>query len=183
MDQKKAAPPPLQKLNSLTELEDMIETEGFKPDSQPILNELRQKIKDAMIPLLIQIFHLRRAKQEDPPSSRLQNNASQQDDNVVSKLSTLQKDLTQLSLWCTSCLNQIEKALSPEEEKLPKQCAASKKISNLKFSQLFSFESPSQNTPNLREKLKLGEKEHPPSPKKTSLLKAISLAFRRNQNL
>ena len=118
-------------LEALTELpkEEPGTEEYHKSLAQPGLHELRKKIKEAMIPLLIQIFHLKQAKEEKP-----------QEKEILVKLNTLKEDLHHLSLWCTSCLNQIDKALAPNETR-QRACSVSKKSSLLHFSHLF-FSDP-----------------------------------------
>ena len=167
----------LKTIISLTHLPDEVEREELKPLPQPPLSNLRQKIKEAMIPLLIQIFHLRQAHVEKMA-------AAQQETNIVKKLYALKKDLNHLSLWCSSCLTQIDKALSPPQPQRPKQCSASKKSSNLKFSLLHVAEDYTNSSTNILERLKSREKSAQKTNKHLffprSLRKVFSLAFCRN---
>lgn len=85
---------------------------------EPALNQLRDQIKKAMIPLLIKTFQLKlEMSQALSPPSRLQKNQSQQsEEEITDQLNQLDKDLNVLMLWCQSSRGQIAKALSPLEE-------------------------------------------------------------------
>lgn len=174
----------MEKMTSLTSLPEEASREELKPLSHPGLGELRQRIKEVMIPLLIHIFHLRQTNSEEPTAQTLIETPSQKESEIVQKLYVLKNDLTHLSLWCSSCLSQIEKALTPPKMQQLTQCCTSKKTSNLKFSQLFSHHKHAPSTLSLLEKFKGREKQslekesaHPSRP---SLRQVFSLAFRRN---
>lgn len=178
MDKKRAS---FKKITSLTKLPEEEEKEELKPLSQPGLNELREKIKEAMIPLLIQIFYLR---QNNTEGLSLDDNPAERENEAIKKLVALKRDLNHLSLWCTSCLSQVEKALSPPQPERPRYCAAAKKSSNLKFSQLYTAESLPPSTSSLLKKLKKGEEKAKKSEDshlvRSPIRKVFSLAFRRN---
>lgn len=87
--------------------------------NDPSLSQLRDQIKKVMIPLLIKIFQLKlELNQSLSLPSRLQNQKSKRSpEEILEQLKTLDNDLNLLLLWCQSCRNQINKALStPEEE-------------------------------------------------------------------
>ena len=174
----------MKKFASLTKLPDEVKREELTPLSQPALNDLRHKIKEAMIPLLIQIFHLRQAHTEGLTFSQPRDPSALQESETLKKIYALKKDLNQLSLWCSSCLSQIEKALSPPQSQRPKQCSTSKKNAHLKFSQLHPSEPHSISSKSLLEKLKSVEKSAVVAKEslfsRRSLRKVFSLAFSRN---
>lgn len=169
------------KRTSLTKLPDAEGKEELKPLAQPALNELREKIKEAMIPLLIQIFHLR---QNSAEALSLDDNPAERESEAIKKLVALKRDLTHLSLWCTSCLSQVEKALSPPRPERPKQCATAKKSSNLHFTQLHTAENLPPSTSSLLKRLVNGEKRAQESADthlaRSPIRRVFSLAFRRN---
>lgn len=86
--------------------------------SDPSLKDLRERIKKAMIPLLIRVFELKlAASQAARPPSRLQKKSQQSPDEIRAVLKGLQEDLHHLSVWTVSAQKQIEKALNESEEK------------------------------------------------------------------
>jgi hypothetical protein len=86
--------------------------------SDPSLKDLRERIKKAMIPLLIRVFELKlAASQANHPPSRLQKKSQQSSEEIRSVLKGLQDDLHHLSVWTISAQKQIDKALSESEEK------------------------------------------------------------------
>lgn len=74
------------------------------------LSQLREKIKEVMLPLLIRVFELKQAAAHQLPS-RLQKTVDVSHEEIRSELMVLQEDLHRLSLWCSSSQNQIKKAL------------------------------------------------------------------------
>ncbi|NGX45268.1 MAG: hypothetical protein K940chlam2_00413 [Chlamydiae bacterium] len=86
--------------------------------SDPSLKDLRERIKKAMIPLLIRVFELKlAANQAARPPSRLQKKSQQGPEEIRAVLKGLQEDLHHLSVWTVSAQKQIEKALNESEEK------------------------------------------------------------------
>lgn len=91
------------------------------------LIQLRDQIKKIMIPLLIKTFqHKLELSQALSLPSRLKNHKNQYSpEEIIEQLKTLDNDLKVLLLWCQSCHNQIQKALSvPEEEQKSTTVAA-----------------------------------------------------------
>ena len=85
------------------------------------LNSLREQIKQAMIPLLIKVFHWKTelSQSMSPPSLLPKALLKQPPEEVVSQLKKLDEDLHLLIQWCQSSRNQIGKALdvAAEEQK------------------------------------------------------------------
>ena len=76
------------------------------------LANLREAIKNAMIPLLIKVFELKLAAQQAKnPPSRLQKPPKESLDNIQEQLSLLLKDLDLLHMWCESSQKQVAKAV------------------------------------------------------------------------
>lgn len=119
------------------------------------LKELRQKIKDVMIPLLIKIFQLRQSKEEDLPT-RLTNRKEKPEEEITQELHQLEEDVKQLQLWCSSCLSQIDKALHPGEQR-ERILHASKDKSSLSltrsFTELASFKLNNGSAQKLYQKI------------------------------
>ncbi len=85
----------------------------------PSLSQLREQIKNAMIPLLIRVFHLRlEVQQASSPPSRLSKSSKTPLDELVAQLQKLDEDLKLLQIWSQSCRNQILKVLQEAEEEL-----------------------------------------------------------------
>jgi hypothetical protein len=83
------------------------------PIDEPSLKSLREKIKDVMVPLLIEVFGARRTAQAaHAPPSRLYRHAHESPQEVRLKLEALLKDVHLLGLWCETCQKQISKALA-----------------------------------------------------------------------
>lgn len=76
----------------------------------PSLSDLRNQIKNTMMPLLITVFELKNGSQMLPPS-RLYNRAEVPLDEIREQLENLGKDLNLLSLWVQGAQRQVEKAL------------------------------------------------------------------------
>ena len=86
--------------------------------SDPSLKDLRERIKKAMIPLLIKVFELKlAASQAARPPSRLQKKSQQTPEEIRATLKGLHQDLHHLNIWTVSAQKQIEKALNESEEK------------------------------------------------------------------
>jgi hypothetical protein len=88
--------------------------------SDPSLSQLREQIKNAMIPLLIKVFHLRlEVQQASSPPSRLHHKTTKAPiDDLVVQLQKLDEDLKLLQLWSQSCRNQVHKVLQEAQEDL-----------------------------------------------------------------
>jgi hypothetical protein len=76
---------------------------------EPSLNQLRDQIKNVMLPLLIKTFQ---RKLESTFSSRQEGSI----DEAQEQLKTLDQDLKNLLLWSQNCRSQIQKALSLSEQ-------------------------------------------------------------------
>lgn len=84
------------------------------------LNQLRDQIKNAMVPLLIRIFEMKLAAQQaQTPPSRLEKKAPFTVEEIRGQLLQLQSDLEQLHLWVQGAEKQIERALKECEEETP----------------------------------------------------------------
>jgi hypothetical protein len=71
----------------------------------PSLRELREQIKNVMLPLLLKVFQLKiHASTEDAEESSIQ------------KLKLLDKDIKTLMLWCQTCIKQMQEALNIDLE-------------------------------------------------------------------
>ncbi len=107
----------------------------------PSLSQLRDHIKNVMIPLLIKSFQLKlELSQTISLPSRLQPLKSKQSsEEIIEQLKQLDKDLQVLFLWCQSCRNQIQKSLTlPEEEMKTLVKTNSSSLSNPAVSKSFS---------------------------------------------
>ncbi len=76
---------------------------------EPALNQLRDQIKNVMLPLLIKTFQ---RKLESSFSSQQERPI----DEAQEQLKILDQDLKNLLLWCQNCRGQIHKALSLSEQ-------------------------------------------------------------------
>lgn len=87
------------------------------PVSNHNLRELRQQIKNAMIPLLLRTFELKLAAQQaKTPPSRLQRKREESPEKICEELLQLAADLKVLLLWCQNCQKQIDKVLKEVQE-------------------------------------------------------------------
>lgn len=85
----------------------------------PQLSELKDKIKQVMIPLMIRVFELKLTTQlVNCPTSRLINKPEQPTDEIRLQLEQLKEDLKLLLLWVQSCQKQVDKTLAETEIKL-----------------------------------------------------------------
>jgi hypothetical protein len=81
------------------------------------LGDLKQKIKEVMIPLLVEIFEAKlAASSTNALPSRLTPKAPKSREELRKELEALQSDIKQLTLWCQSCESQIAKALEETKE-------------------------------------------------------------------
>ena len=107
----------------------------------PSLNQLRDQIKNVMIPLLIKTFQFKlELNQSLSLPSRLQNQKNQRPpEEIIEHLKTLDHDLKILLLWCQSCRNQIHKALNtPDKEQKNILTASVPPTSNIAVSKSFN---------------------------------------------
>jgi len=82
------------------------------PSKNHSLQELRQQIKNAMIPLLIKTFELKfAAQQAKNPPSRLQRKVVESTESILEELEEIAQDLKLLHLWCEGCKKQVDKAI------------------------------------------------------------------------
>ncbi len=90
----------------------------FNTMGDPALSQLRDQIKNAMIPLLIKVFQARLdLSQAVAPPSRLTSTRDKLSaEEITAQLKAIDKDLHVLMLWCQSCRKQIDKALAIPEE-------------------------------------------------------------------
>ncbi len=81
------------------------------------LTSVQEQIKNAMIPLLLDIFALKDAAiQACNPSTRLQKQPELSAEAVKEKLVELKKNLQASMLWNETCLKQVCKALEEVDE-------------------------------------------------------------------
>jgi hypothetical protein len=132
----------LEILEKLSEFPDPEKGLSLSKFSYEGLNELREKIKETFLPLLIHVFQLKQAKQEGGSFSNLEQTKTFSEEEISQKLRMLHEDLKQLSIWTTSCLSQIEKALDTRESHSSLSSLRAKKnflsSPRLLFSKLFS---------------------------------------------
>jgi hypothetical protein len=91
------------------------------------LGNLRETIKNAMIPLLIKVFELKLAAQQaKTPPSRLQKPPKESLDEIQQQLGFLLKDLDLLHMWCESSQKQVVKAMKEIDAMLHEPAPASR---------------------------------------------------------
>lgn len=97
--------------------------------TDPGLSQLKEQVKQVMIPLLIRIFQLRLEVQqaESPPSRILNYKSTPSLEDLEKQLKQLDQDLALLQVWNQSCRTQIEKVLS-ETKHTPSPLAPSIQI-------------------------------------------------------
>lgn len=80
----------------------------------PGLSQLREQTKNVMIPILIKAFQLRSeaGRLAEPPSRLTASHPKISLEEVLSQLSSLDKDLKLQQLWIESSRQQIEKILT-----------------------------------------------------------------------
>jgi hypothetical protein len=84
------------------------------------LSELRQQIKNAMMPLLIHVFEMKLAAQSaKAPPSRLHTCPSIRTEEISAELHRLKSDMEALDLWIEGVQKQIDKALCQCETQTP----------------------------------------------------------------
>lgn len=91
---------------------DSLPTPQIGSISDATLGNLRETIKNAMIPLLIKVFELKlAASQAKTPPSRLQKAPKESFEDIQNQLGFLLKDLDLLHMWCESSQKQVSKAM------------------------------------------------------------------------
>lgn len=170
---------PLDKLKDLSQFPDVNEDLRLPTFSTSGLNKLRETIKETFLPLLIHIFQLKSAKQDKNPFSSLEKGHYKSEEDVLKQLEALQEDLKQLSLWTSSCLSQVEKALHPSEPSTTFSATSNKPhaSSRLNFSRLFS--SPPSSSSSVHSVLNRLRPNDPKELKtKSTVSRFFTLAFR-----
>lgn len=93
----------------------------------PGLRDIRNKVKEVMIPLLVSVFEAKMTLQQSQAPSRLHATTRESPEKLRKQLEELQDDINMLLLWCQSCKTQIHKALeneSPRQQHTISQSAA-----------------------------------------------------------
>ena len=88
------------------------------PIADPGLANLRETVKNVMIPLLIKVFHVKlEVQQASSPPSRLQSKQPEEKvQDLIAQLTKLDDDLKLIMGWCHSCRNQIQKVITEVHE-------------------------------------------------------------------
>ncbi|MGL5263129.1 MAG: hypothetical protein ACRDAI_00895 [Candidatus Rhabdochlamydia sp.] len=71
----------------------------------PSLIQLREQIKNVMLPLLLKVFQL-----------KIHPSTEDHEESSVQKLKLLDKDIKTLMLWCQTCIKQMQEALNIDLE-------------------------------------------------------------------
>jgi hypothetical protein len=83
----------------------------------PGLRDLKEKIKEVMIPLLVEIFEAKLAAQQaNMLPSRLHKPSSKSKEQIQEELQALLEQVKQLTLWVHGCELQILKALDETKD-------------------------------------------------------------------
>ena len=123
------------------------------------IGQLREGIKNAMIPLLIKVFELKLAAQQaKTPPSRLQKQPEESLDKIREQLELLAKDLNLLHLWCESAQKQVSKAQGEIEELSSTDFCMTEESGDQKLTHLMNRTLASQNVVN--------EESEAPAPEK-----------------
>lgn len=80
----------------------------------PGLRDIRTKVKEVMIPLLVGVFEAKMTLQQAQNPTRLHAATRESPEKLRKQLEELQEDINMLLLWCQSCKTQIGKALENE---------------------------------------------------------------------
>ncbi|MEK7340534.1 MAG: hypothetical protein WBD50_01620 [Candidatus Rhabdochlamydia sp.] len=95
---------------------------GTMQDSS--LTQLREQIKNVMLPLLLKVFQLKIHINKEIVLDTLPITESD-GESIVHKLKLLDKDIKTLMMWCQACIKQIQEALNIDPQ-------------NSRFKQLYS---------------------------------------------
>lgn len=79
---------------------------GTMQDSS--LNQLREQIKNVMLPLLLKVFQLKIHLSKEIMLGTKESDG----ESIIHKLKLLDKDLKTLMMWCQACIKQIQEALN-----------------------------------------------------------------------
>ncbi|VHO03781.1 hypothetical protein [Candidatus Rhabdochlamydia sp. T3358] len=102
---------------------------GTMQDSS--LTQLREQIKNVMLPLLLKVFQLKIHINKEIMLDALPITESD-GESIVHKLKLLDKDIKTLMMWCQACIKQIQEALNIDPQ-------------NSRFKQLHSDSLDSSN--------------------------------------
>jgi hypothetical protein len=131
----------------------------------PGLRDLRQKVKEVMIPLLVEVFEAKLAAQgSNAPISRLQPPSLKSREQICKELEAIHQDIKLLLLWGQSCEKQVLKALEELNEK-PKTTFR------------YSLSSPQETNPDVSKSFSEALGTHLKQPPKVSPSFRQSLAF------
>ena len=95
------------------------------------LTQLREQIKNVMLPLLLKVFQLKIHINKEIMLDALPIIESD-GESIVHKLKLLDKDIKTLMMWCQACIKQIQEALNIDPQ-------------NSRFKQLHSDSLDSSN--------------------------------------
>ncbi|KAG6559521.1 hypothetical protein RHABOEDO_000610 [Candidatus Rhabdochlamydia oedothoracis] len=98
-------------LNSLSKEEKATYFSQIGIMQDPSLTQLREQIKNVMLPLLLKVFQLKIHINKE-----IALNASPitegDGESIIHKLKLLDKDIKTLMMWCQACIEQIQEALN-----------------------------------------------------------------------
>jgi hypothetical protein len=83
---------------------------GTMQDSS--LTQLREQIKNVMLPLLLKVFQLKIHINKEIMLDALPITEGGDEGSTVHKLKLLDKDIKTLMMWCQACIKQIQEALN-----------------------------------------------------------------------
>ena len=156
----------------MTEFDSITSSE---PLSDHGLSQLREQIKNVMIPLLIKVFQLRlEVQQTATPPSRLQSQKPKASlPELIEQLELLDNDLKLLQIWNQSCHTQIEKVLLEAHKEIP-------------FSLTNSIKTKQDMNPSVHKSFQKAMREqkpiHPSSQRSSplkNLLQQLTLLYRK----
>lgn len=104
-------------LNSLSKKEKATYFSQIRTMQDSSLTQLREQIKNVMLPLLLKIFQLKIQINKEimlNPISITENNG----ESIIHKLKILDKDIKTLMMWCETCIKQIQEALNIDPKNL-----------------------------------------------------------------
>lgn len=87
----------------------------------PSLTQLREQIKNVMLPLLLKVFQLKiHVNKETTIDTQI--NTEDNEESNIQKLKLLDKDIKTLMLWCQTCIKQMQEAtnIDPENSRFKK---------------------------------------------------------------